>query len=43
MNNKLTGKIWLSQNEAFAALVALSDDEDTLIVGQDLWLARWLI
>ena len=24
----LTGKVWLSQNEAFAALIAIADSED---------------
>lgn len=39
----LTGKVWLSQNEAFAALIALADEEDAPTSGGDLWLARGLI
>ncbi len=39
----LTGRVWLSQNEAFASLVAHSDDEDSPVAGEDLWLARGLI
>jgi len=39
----LTGKVWLSQNEAFAALIALADEEDAPKGSDDLWLARGLI
>lgn len=39
----LTGRIWLSQNEAFAALIAIADDEDAPKGSDDLWLARGLI
>lgn len=39
----LTGKVWLSQNEAFAALIALADEEDAPKSGDDMWLARGLI
>lgn len=40
---ELTGDIWLSQNAAFAALIALADEEDAAEGGSDLWLARGLI
>jgi sulfate permease, SulP family len=39
----LTGKVWLSQNEAFAALLAIADEEDAPRGREDLWLARGLI
>ncbi len=39
----LTGKVWLSQNEAFAALIALADEEDAPKGSDDLWMARGLI
>lgn len=39
----LTGKVWLSQNEAFAALIAIADEEDAPRGSDDLWLARGLI
>jgi sulfate permease, SulP family len=39
----LTGEVWLSQNEAFAALIAIADEEDAPKGGDDLWLARGLI
>lgn len=39
----LTGKVWLSQNAAFAALIAIADGEDTPKGSDDLWLARGLI
>ncbi|GAK33224.1 sodium-independent anion transporter [Iodidimonas nitroreducens] len=39
----LTGKIWLSQNEAFSALMILANDLDEPNKQEDLWLARGLI
>jgi SulP family sulfate permease len=39
----LTGRVWLSQNEAFAALIAIADAEDAPKGSDDLWLARGLI
>ncbi len=39
----LTGKVWLSQNAAFAALIAIADEEDAPRVSDDLWLARGMI
>jgi SulP family sulfate permease len=39
----LTGKVWLSQNEAFAALIAMADEDDAPKSRDDLWLARGLI
>ncbi|MEQ1639950.1 MAG: sulfate permease [Novosphingobium sp.] len=39
----LTGKVWLSQNAAFGALIAIADEEDAPKSNDDLWLARGLI
>ncbi|MCB2078742.1 MAG: sulfate permease [Novosphingobium sp.] len=39
----LTGKVWLSQNEAFDAVIALADREQNVEAPADLWLARGLI
>lgn len=39
----LTGKVWLSQNEAFSTLIAIADEEDAPKSSDDLWLARGLI
>jgi SulP family sulfate permease len=39
----LTGKIWLSQNEAFSALMILANDLEESNKQDDLWLARGLI
>ncbi|GGB73982.1 SulP family inorganic anion transporter [Blastomonas aquatica] len=39
----LTGKIWLSQNKAFAALLVAAEDEDVPRVRDDPWAARGLI
>ncbi len=39
----LTGKVWLSQNAAFGALIAIADEEDAPKPNDDLWLARGLI
>ncbi|MFV0280788.1 MAG: SulP family inorganic anion transporter [Rhodoblastus sp.] len=38
----LTGKVWLSQNAAFAKLIAIADEEDAR-TPEDPWLARGLI
>ena len=39
----LTGKIWLSQNEAFQSLIRTSDDEDNTPTNADTMAARGLI
>jgi SulP family sulfate permease len=39
----LTGKVWLSQNEAFSRLIATSDEEDQPARPVDPWQARGLI
>ena len=39
----LTGRVFLSQNEAFRAAIALADSEDQALAPSDLWLARGLI
>jgi sulfate permease, SulP family len=39
----LTGSIWLSQHEAFAALIQADEDDDPTAAKHDLWLARGLI
>ncbi|MCB2015271.1 MAG: sulfate permease [Sphingobium sp.] len=39
----LTGKIFLSQNDAFSTLILLSDDEETPDPPTDTWMARGLI
>jgi SulP family sulfate permease len=39
----LTGQVFLSQNAAFSALIAIADEESTVFLGRDLWLARGLI
>jgi SulP family sulfate permease len=39
----LTGKVWLSQNEAYDAVIALADLELDAQSPPDLWLARGLI
>ena len=39
----LTGKIWLSQNEAFSSLITLSEEDGQTAQSDDLWLARGLI
>jgi SulP family sulfate permease len=39
----MTGEVWLSQNKAFAALVARADDEDAPTIRDDPWAARGLI
>lgn len=39
----LTGQVWLSQNAAFAAIIAIADTEDATISAPDAWMARGLI
>ena len=39
----LTGQVWLSQNAAFAAIIAIADSEDAPISASDVWMARGLI
>jgi sulfate permease, SulP family len=39
----LTGQMFLSQNEAFSALIAIADEENALNSNRDPWLARGLI
>lgn len=39
----LTGRVWMSQHEAFSTLIAQASDTDSPIASQDLWLARGLI
>ena len=39
----LTGQVWLSQNAAFAAILAIADSEDAPILASDVWMARGLI
>jgi sulfate permease, SulP family len=39
----LTGKVWLSQNAAFNALIIVADSDDQAQKPNDLWMARGLI
>jgi SulP family sulfate permease len=39
----LTGKVWLSQNEAFDAVIAIADSDEEAHQPPDLWMARGLI
>lgn len=39
----LTGKVWLSQNEAFDAVIALADSNEGAGQTPDMWMARGLI
>ena len=39
----LTGKVWMSQDKAFSALLASADDEDLPPTPDDPWAARGLI
>jgi SulP family sulfate permease len=39
----LTGRVWLSQNEAFDAVIAIADREQEAQHPPDLWMARGLI
>jgi len=41
--NDLTGRVFLSQNNAFSALLSQSDDEDGPPPASDTWMARGLI
>jgi SulP family sulfate permease len=40
---ELTGRVWLSQNEAFDAIIALADREEDAMQPADLYMARGLI
>ncbi|MCB2049473.1 MAG: sulfate permease [Novosphingobium sp.] len=40
---ELTGKVWLSQNEAFSSLISMPDEDSAQGQSNDLWLARGLI
>lgn len=40
---ELTGRVFLSQDEAFTTLVAQAEKDDRPATGEDLWLARGLI
>jgi SulP family sulfate permease len=39
----LTGNVWLSQNEAFDAVIALADRDEGAGQTPDMWMARGLI
>ncbi|WP_033925756.1 SulP family inorganic anion transporter [Sphingomonas sp. 35-24ZXX] len=39
----LTGEVWLSQDQAFSALLLRADEEDAPQAGSDTWMARGLI
>lgn len=39
----LTGEVWLSQDQAFSALLLRADEEDQPDTGSDLWMAHGLI
>ncbi len=39
----LTGEVWLSQDQAFSALLLRADEEDAPPAGSDTWMARGLI
>jgi len=39
----LTGRVFLSQNEAFSTMIAIADHEEAGQASSDLWLARGLI
>jgi SulP family sulfate permease len=39
----LTGKVWLSQNEAFDAVIAIANRDEEAQQPPDLWMARELI
>lgn len=41
--NDLTGEVFLSQNEAFSALIAIVKQENALTAHNDMWLARGLV
>ena len=40
---ELTGKVWLSQNAAFDAIVAMADRDEENAKPSDLWMARGMI
>ena len=40
---ELTGKVWLSQNAAFDAIIAEAEREEEALRPADLWMARGLI
>ena len=40
---ELTGEVWLSQNAAFDAIIALAEREEEAKKPADLWMARGLI
>ncbi|MDG2515923.1 sodium-independent anion transporter [Sphingobium yanoikuyae] len=39
----LSGKVWLSQHEAFTKVIALADREQESLAAPDLWAARGAI
>jgi SulP family sulfate permease len=39
----LTGKVWLSQNEAFDAVIAIADRDQDAHLCEDIWMARGVI
>lgn len=41
--HNLTGQTWLSQNDAFSALLIRADEDDMPALREDQWLARGLI
>jgi SulP family sulfate permease len=40
---QLSGNVYLSQNEAYSALIAIADSEDKADTDIDIWSARGLI
>jgi SulP family sulfate permease len=41
--SELTGRVFLSQNDAFATLIRQAEEDDAPHPPEDLWLARGLI
>jgi SulP family sulfate permease len=41
--HELTGRVWLSQNEAFEAVLEIANREEEMQTPADLWMARGLI
>jgi SulP family sulfate permease len=41
--HELTGRVWLSQNEAFEAVLEIANREEETQMPTDLWMARGLI
>jgi SulP family sulfate permease len=41
--HELTGRVWLSQNEAFEAVLEIANREEETQAPTDLWMARGLI